>query len=95
MQTETYSLFDRVAIAFGAMLAGCCAGLAVSLPLLLILGIFTTDSSSLGALLFWKVPLLLGLVTGAVGFVSPRLAADLLGKAWKGVIYVWRGFGGV
>ena len=94
METESHSFFDRIAIAFGAMVLGCGAGLAVSLPLLLIVGIFASDSSSIGALLFWKVPVLLGFVSGIVGFLWPRRAADWLGKAWKGVVYVWRGFGG-
>lgn len=95
METETHSLFDRVAIALGAMVIGCGAGLVVALPLLFIIGAFTSDVSSIGALVFWKVPILLGLISGVVGFVSPRVAADRLGKAWKGVVYVWRGFGGV
>jgi hypothetical protein len=95
METETHSLFDRVAIAFGAIVLGFGAGLVVALPLLFIVGAFTSDASSIGALLFWKVPLLLGLISGVVGFVSPSVAADWLGKTWKGVVYVWRGFSGV
>ena len=95
METETRSLFDKVAIAFGAMVFGCGAGLVVGLPLLFIVGAFTSPSSSIGALLFWQVPILLGLVSGVVGFISPRFAADWLGKTWNGVVYVWRGFGGV
>lgn len=95
METESHSLFDKVAIAFGAMVLGCGAGLAVSFPLLLIVGVFTSDSSSIGALLFWKVPVLLGLVSGVIGLLSPRLAAHWLGKTWTGVVYVWRGLGGV
>lgn len=95
METETHSLFDRVAIAFGAMVLGCGAGLVVGLPLLFIVGAFTSDASSIGALVFWKIPILLGLIAGVVGFISPRFAADWLGKLWKGVANVWRGFSGV
>jgi hypothetical protein len=95
METETHSLLDRVAIGFGAMVLGCGAGLVVGLPLLFIVGAFTSDASSTGALVFWKVPILLGLVSGVVGFISPRFSADWLGNLWKGVVNVWRGFGGV
>ena len=95
METETHSLFDRVAIAFGAMVLGCGAGLIVGLPLLFIVWAFTSEVSSTGALVFWKLPILLGLISGVVGFISPRFAADWLGNVWKGVVYVWRGFGGV
>ena len=95
METETHSVFDRVAIAFGAMVLGCGAGLVVGLPLLLIVWAITSDASSIGALVFWKVPIVLGLVSGVVGFFSPRYAADGLGSLWKGVVNVWRGLGGV
>ena len=94
MDTETYSLFDRVAIAFGAMVLGAGAGLAVGLPLLLIAGVFASEASGIGALFIWKMPLLLGLIFGAVGFVSPGFAADWLGKTWQGVVYIWRVFSG-
>ena len=95
METDTHSLFDRVAIAFGGMVLGCGAGLVVGLPLLFVVGAFTSDASSIGALVFWKIPILLGLISGVVGFISPRFAADWLGRLWKGVVNVWRGFSGV
>lgn len=90
MEEDTYSLFDRAAIAFGALVLGFGAGLSVGLPLLLIVGVVAAEISDIGALFFWKVPLLLGLIFGAIGFVSPGFAADWLGKTWQGVVYIWR-----
>ena len=90
-------MFDRVAIAFGAMVFGCGAGLVIGIPLSLIVGAFTSGASSAGALVFWKVPILLGLIFGVVGFISPRFAADWRGNLWVGrrlcLAWFWRSLG--
>ena len=89
METRSHSFFDRVAIAFSAMVVGCGAALVVALPLLLFIGMVVhSDFSKVGALLFWKVPILFGLVSGAVGFISPSFAADWLGKTWKDAVII-------
>lgn len=78
------------------MIVGCGAALVVALPLFLIVSLlFHTSLSGMGALLFLKIPILFAIVFGIVGFISPAYAADGPGKAWKGVIYVWRVFVGV
>lgn len=77
------------------MVVGCGIAFVVALPLFFMIGmLFHVDSSWIGAWLFWKVPILFGLVSSVVGFISPTFAADWLGNAWKGVIYVWRSFYG-
>ena len=94
MEPDSHSLFDRLAIAFGAMILGYGAGLVMGIPLLFLLGAISSSMTGIGSILLWKVPVLLGLVSGIVGFVAPGIAADGLGKIWKGVVHVWRVFGG-
>lgn len=85
-----HSLFDRAAIAFGAMVIGCGAGLVVAVPVLLLIKILASEPGAICGSLFWKAPLLLGGLFGITGFISPNFAADWLGRAWKGAVYVWR-----
>ncbi len=89
------SLFDRVAIAVGAAIIGCVTAFAAALPLLFLIGtLFHVDLTTTGAWLFWKAPLVFGLVCGVVGFASPTLLANWFGNAWKAVIGIWRSFYG-
>ena len=85
-----HSRFDRAAIAFGAFVIGSGAALVLAGPILLMLISFAAESDSIDSSLFWKVPLLIGVLFGAAGFMSPNFVADWLGRTWKGAAYVWR-----
>lgn len=94
MKADSTSFFDRVAIAFGAMVLGCGAALVASFPLLLILGAFYPDLGRIGPILFWKFPISVGIISAIAGFISPGFTADWLGKTWTGAVYIWRAFAG-
>ena len=68
--------------------------LIAALPLLYIIGLFSGKTYGVGALLFWKMPVLFGIVSGLVALISPGFAADLIGRIWHGVLYLWRVIGG-
>ncbi len=95
MRTEPHFLIDRVAITFGAAVFGFVAAFVVAFPIYLFIGLASSDPGGIASLLFWKVPISFGLSFGILGLISPEFAADCLGKTWKGVVYVWRGIGGV
>ena len=92
MKAEPLSLFDRVAIGFGATIAGAAAALALAFPFYYEIILESTDWDLLhyGELLLWTWPVRFGLLSGVVGFFFPRFAADCLGKAWEGVTFLWR-----
>lgn len=94
MKTGSNSFIDKVAIAFAAMVFGFGAALVASFPLLLILGVFCPDLDRIGPVLFWKLPVSVGIISGFAGFFSPEFAADWLGKIWKGAVCIWRAFSG-
>lgn len=94
MNTDSSSFIDRVGIAFGAMILGCGAALSAAFPLLLILGVFYADLDRIAPFLIWKFPVSVGIISGVAGFISPEIAANLLGKIWKDAVFIWRAFAG-
>lgn len=92
IKTEPITLFDRVAIGFGAAILGYCAGLVAAVPLTLDMFDYTSwDFARIAALLFYKVPILFGLFSGVAGFFFPVPWSNGLGEVWKIVINRWLG----
>lgn len=92
MKTEPITLFDRVAIGFGATVLGYAAALVFAIPEAVeMLGYPSWDMARIGKLLFWKVPVLFGLFSGVAGFFFPVHWANGLGEVWRIVIGRWRG----
>ena len=83
-------IFDRVAIAFGAMFLGGAAALVAALPLFYIIGFLFAEIDGVSALLFWKIPVSLSIISAIVAFISPGFAADWIGRFWQGILYLWR-----
>lgn len=83
-------MFDRVAIAFGALVIVGAAALVAAVPLFYLLGLFWGEIDGLTALLFWKMPLLLGIVSALFSFISPGFVTEWIGKVWHGILYLWR-----
>ncbi len=94
MKTGSNSFIDKVAIAFAALVFGFGAALVASLPLLLVLGVFYPDLERIGPVLFWKLPISVGIISGLVALFCPDTAANWLGKISKGAVYLWRAFSG-
>ena len=90
MEMEPKTVFDRVAIAFGAMVIAGATALVAALPLFYILGLFWGTIDGLAELLFWKLPLLLGLFSAFLAFISPGFVIEWAGKVWRGILFLWR-----
>lgn len=87
---ESKTIFDRIAIAFGAMVIGGAGALVAALPLFYIIGLFSIETDGVGELLFLKMPILFGIISALVALISPVFAADWIGRVWQGLLYLWR-----
>ena len=85
MKAEPLSLFDRVAIGFGATIAGAAVALALSFPFYyeIILGTTDRDPLHYGELLLWIWPIRFGILSGVVGFFFSLSAVYYLGDCFR------------
>lgn len=96
MDTGRISLFDRVAVSFGATLVGGAAALAVTFMVwfwMIDCGNCSYEElqfSQYSVLLLWTVPTRFALVSGVVGFFSPRIVTFAVGKVWDVARGLWR-----
>ena len=87
---EPYTFFDRIAVAFGAILLGFIMALIAALPLFYVLGLSTlVDVDQLGPLLFWKLPIIFSLVSGVIAIINPQLTSGFFGSMGRIIIYIW------
>lgn len=90
MKTDPITLFDRVAIGFGAAVLGYGAGLAAAISFTLdMLADASGQTAGIWALLYYKMPIVFGLFSGVAGFFFPVAWANGLGEVWRIVIGRW------